>query len=128
MAETVERRGESGNGGAPEPCDILVRNGYILTLDERRTVYPSGAVAIRGNRIAAVGRRGTVAVPLTPGKVSTFSVPASGVRYVQSYAYVMSARSSEGFVPHFQDVQSKDYRNLGALMRFHAVTVDQQTP
>jgi 5-methylthioadenosine/S-adenosylhomocysteine deaminase len=50
------QRGTGGNGGAPEPCDILVRNGYVLTLDPKRTVYPSGAVAIRGNRIAAVGR------------------------------------------------------------------------
>jgi hypothetical protein len=63
-----------------------------------------------------------VTVPLTPGKVVTFDVPAAGVHYVQSYAYLMSTRSTEGFVPHLFDPASRDYRNLGALMRFQAIT------
>jgi 5-methylthioadenosine/S-adenosylhomocysteine deaminase len=37
------------------PCDILVRNGLVLTMDRDRTVIPDGAVAVRGGRIAAVG-------------------------------------------------------------------------
>jgi 5-methylthioadenosine/S-adenosylhomocysteine deaminase len=36
-------------------CDLLVRNAYVITLDEQRRVYPSGAVAITGRRITAVG-------------------------------------------------------------------------
>src|SRR6266702_2861360 len=40
---------------AAQTCDLLVRNAYVITLDEQRRVYPSGAVAIRGRRIAAVG-------------------------------------------------------------------------
>src|SRR5690348_2553948 len=39
-----------------ETCDILIRNGYVLTLDMERRVLPSGAVAITGNSIVAVGR------------------------------------------------------------------------
>jgi hypothetical protein len=69
---------------------------------------------------------GNVREPLTPGKTVTFSVPAAGVRYVQSYAYLMSVRSSEGFIPHLQDPESKDFRNLGALLRFQAVTKPRQ--
>ena len=41
--------------GAPQPCDLLITHGYILTMDTQRTVYPDGAVAIVGNRIVAVG-------------------------------------------------------------------------
>ncbi len=44
----------SGTGG-PAVCDIIVRNGAVLTLDAERTVYASGAVAIEGNTIVAVG-------------------------------------------------------------------------
>lgn len=67
-----------------------------------------------------------VVVPLTPGKVATFNVPARGVlyeRYVRSYAHLLSASSSEGFVPVLRDptATARDYRNLGALMRFSAV-------
>src|SRR5262245_4006668 len=40
---------------AAQACDLLVRNGYVITLDEQRRVYPSGAVAITGRRIVAVG-------------------------------------------------------------------------
>jgi hypothetical protein len=67
-----------------------------------------------------------VVVSLTPGKVATFNVPASGVlyeRYVHSYAYVLSASSSAAFVPVIRDPKAtaRDYRNLGALLRFAAV-------
>jgi cytosine/adenosine deaminase-related metal-dependent hydrolase len=40
---------------APEPCDLMVSNGYVLSMDANRTVYPRGAIAIKGSRIAAVG-------------------------------------------------------------------------
>jgi hypothetical protein len=67
-----------------------------------------------------------VTVRLVPGKIATFAVPARGVlylRYGQSYTYLMSAASSEGFVPVLRDptAQARDYRNLGALLRFSAV-------
>jgi cytosine/adenosine deaminase-related metal-dependent hydrolase len=39
----------------PESCDLILRGGQVLTLDARRTVYPAGAVAVRGHSIAAVG-------------------------------------------------------------------------
>jgi cytosine/adenosine deaminase-related metal-dependent hydrolase len=39
----------------PQTCDLIIRNGCVLTMDGRRTVYPSGAVAVRGHTIAAVG-------------------------------------------------------------------------
>ncbi len=44
----------SGTGG-PAACDIVIRNGYVLTLNPECTVYASGAVAITGNTIVAVG-------------------------------------------------------------------------
>src|SRR5262245_9932472 len=39
----------------PESCDLILRGGQVLTLDAQRTVYPAGAVAVRGHTIAAVG-------------------------------------------------------------------------
>jgi len=43
------------NVSAPETCDLLIRNGYVLTMDARRTVYSPGAIAVRGHSIIAVG-------------------------------------------------------------------------
>ncbi len=38
-----------------EPCDILIDGAFVLTQDETRRVLADGAVAIKGNAIAAVG-------------------------------------------------------------------------
>ena len=37
------------------PCDLLLTNAHILTMDERFTVYARGAIAISGGAIVAVG-------------------------------------------------------------------------
>jgi 5-methylthioadenosine/S-adenosylhomocysteine deaminase len=47
--------------GAPRECDILIRNACVLTMDRSRTVLSSGAIAISGHAIAAVGREREVA-------------------------------------------------------------------
>ena len=39
----------------PQTCDLIIKNGFVITVDPERHVYRSGAVAIRGNGIAAVG-------------------------------------------------------------------------
>jgi 5-methylthioadenosine/S-adenosylhomocysteine deaminase len=44
------------------PADILICNGRVLTMDPRQDMIADGAVAIRGDRIAAVGGSGTVGV------------------------------------------------------------------
>ncbi len=37
------------------PCDLLIRNGQVVSMDSARAIYRPGAVAINGSRIAAVG-------------------------------------------------------------------------
>ena len=41
---------------APESVDILIEGGLILTVDSERTILTDGAIAIRGDRIVAVGK------------------------------------------------------------------------
>jgi hypothetical protein len=66
------------------------------------------------------------AIALLPGKPITFDLPTSGVRDQFAYAYLVRARSSEAFTPHLRDPRSDDFRNLGALMRFHAVAAQKR--
>lgn len=40
-----------------EPADWLLTAGYVVTVDAQRRVIENGAVAVRGDRIAAVGPR-----------------------------------------------------------------------
>lgn len=51
---------------APEPIDLLVGGGYVLTLDDRHSVYYPGSVAIGGGRILAVGPSADVDARFAP--------------------------------------------------------------
>ena len=59
--------------------------------------------------------------PIVPGQVASFDVPASGVRGLKSYAYLLSVQSSEGFTEHLRTPTSDDMRNLGVRIGFTAV-------
>ncbi len=45
----------------PDPIDLLVTGGLVVTMDSRWTTLPAGAVAIRGGAILAVGPAGELA-------------------------------------------------------------------
>ena len=38
-----------------QSCDLLLTSGSVVTVDDERRVFEPGAVAVTGNRIAAVG-------------------------------------------------------------------------
>jgi len=38
---------------APRQCDLIIKNGCLLTMDERRTIIPRGAIAVTGHSISA---------------------------------------------------------------------------
>ncbi len=39
----------------PQDCDLIIKDGCLLTMEARRTIVPRGAIAIKGHTIAAVG-------------------------------------------------------------------------
>lgn len=41
--------------GTPEPVDLLIEHGTVITMDPARRVLDDAAVAVRGDRIVAVG-------------------------------------------------------------------------
>ena len=43
------------NDNLPERCDLLIRNGYVITMDADNSKHPNGAIAVRGRDIVAVG-------------------------------------------------------------------------
>jgi cytosine/adenosine deaminase-related metal-dependent hydrolase len=52
--------------GSIQVCDLLVRNAYVLTMDRRRRKYASGAIAIQGRDIVAVGPDAKIAKRYRP--------------------------------------------------------------
>jgi hypothetical protein len=119
--ETVDEQGHQGVWIAGDGrADILVRSEWEidhLAMTARSRVPTTFTVSMGSTESR---------VRLEPNKPVTFDVPASGVRDLRSYAYLLTARSSDGFTPHLQDPTTDDRRNLGVLIRFTAVP--KQTP
>lgn len=40
---------------APQSCDLIIKNGCVLTMNARRAIIPQGAIAVNGHSIVAVG-------------------------------------------------------------------------
>ena len=43
------------NVSQQKKCDLLIRNGCLLTMDAQRTIIPRGSIAVTGSEIVAVG-------------------------------------------------------------------------
>jgi hypothetical protein len=104
-----------GNGRA----DIIVRCAWPID----RLVITAETPIVTTFIVSMGGAESRVT--MTPGKPVTVDVPASGVRGLASYAYLLSARSTDAFIPHLVDPKSDDYRNLGVLVRFKAIPAQQ---
>ena len=116
--EVIDKDGHQGVWIAGDGrADILMRCEWPI--DHLRVLAESPIPTTLTISVGGSAQR----VALTPGKPVTFDVLTYGVRGLQSYAYLLSAQSSEGFTPHLQDSASTDYRNLGVLLRFTAVAV-----
>jgi hypothetical protein len=113
------------NAFTPEPAGMWISGSGradILVRSENRLHHLAVTAMSPIRTVLTVSAGGsTTSVRLMPGKAVVFDLPTHGVRGLQSYAYLLSARSSEGFIPQLQDPKSTDPRNLGALIRFSAV-------
>lgn len=59
---------------APEPCDLLVTGGLVVTVDAARRVISDGAIAVRGGQIVAIG----TTAELSPRWSATRRIDAEG--------------------------------------------------
>jgi hypothetical protein len=120
VPEIVDASGTKGIWVAGDGrADIIVRCEWRI---DHLTVTAQSP--IRTEFIVSMGGKEST-IPIVAGKPVSFDVPASGVRALNSYAYLLSARSTEGFTPHLQDPASPDMRNLGVLMTFTATPAQQ---
>ena len=101
----------SGSGRA----DIIVRTERPLDHLEVTATSPIHT------RLTISAGGPTRTVPVDPGVTVTLPLRAVGVRALRSYAYLLSARSSDAFTPHLLEPGSPDFRNLGVYLRLHAV-------
>ena len=114
--EVIDGAGHTGVWVAGDGrADIIMRSDWPI--DHLQMTVESRVPTVF---IVSAGA-GQMRVPLTPDKPVTFDLPTSGVRDFTSYAYLLSRALDRGFTEHLRNPESKDYRNLGVLMRFTAV-------
>src|SRR6185503_5574428 len=98
----------SGSGRA----DIIVRSAWPVEHLEMEL----------GSDIATVvtlsAGAGSMTRTLVPKQTQKFNLKTSGVRGFGDYDYLLSVRSTGGFIPHLMDPRNGDYRNLSAKIRF----------
>jgi 5-methylthioadenosine/S-adenosylhomocysteine deaminase len=56
-------------GAIAEPVDLLITGGAVVSMDDDRTIYEAGCVAIRGERIVAVGDAAEVGKRFRPRQI-----------------------------------------------------------
>jgi cytosine/adenosine deaminase-related metal-dependent hydrolase len=81
---------------APEPCDLIVRHAQVLTMDARRTVYPAGAIAVRGHTIAAVGPEAEVLRGFSAGRVIDAGGGIAHPGFVDAHLHI-NAQTCRGY-------------------------------
>jgi 5-methylthioadenosine/S-adenosylhomocysteine deaminase len=57
LAIAVTVTGILAFGQAKQNVDLVVNGGIVVTMDANRTIYPDGSLAVRGDKIVAVGAR-----------------------------------------------------------------------
>jgi cytosine/adenosine deaminase-related metal-dependent hydrolase len=90
-------------------CDLLVRNAYVITLDEQRRVYPSGAVAITGRRIVAVGADAEVGAAYAGQRAIDAGGGAVHPGLVDAHAHMTLHTTRGAFPDSPSEAQAQDY-------------------
>ncbi|MGY1741357.1 MULTISPECIES: amidohydrolase family protein [unclassified Blastococcus] len=82
-----------------EPADVVVESAVVVTMDPSRQVFADGAVALRGDRIVAVGPTAEVLAAWAPAE------RVDGRRFVvtpglvNTHVHVVGEPLTRGFVP-----------------------------
>jgi cytosine/adenosine deaminase-related metal-dependent hydrolase len=94
---------------AARQCDLLVRNAYVITLDEQRNVYPRGAVAISGRRIVAVGADSDVGAAYASAPTIDAGGGAVHPGLVDAHAHMTLHTTRGAFPDSPSEAQAQDY-------------------
>ena len=79
-----------------EPCDLIIRNAYLLTLNHQREVYERGAIAVSGVTIRDVGPERELLNYLAPDEVIDARGGLVHPGFVDAHNHIVNA-SCRGF-------------------------------
>lgn len=97
MTDTTAR--DNSAPSRPEPCDVLVKGWYVVTMNPTRDVITDGAVAVRDRRIVAVGKRVDLEARFRADEVvgGDHFVVTPGM--VNTHIHITGEPATRGYVP-----------------------------
>ncbi len=87
----------SSKPAAPQACDTIIQNARVISMNERREIFPKGAIAIAGNRIAAVGPEREVLPAWTARRVLDAQGGLVHPGYIDSHVHTTLVNSRGAF-------------------------------
>jgi cytosine/adenosine deaminase-related metal-dependent hydrolase len=82
-----------------EEVDLLIEGGLIVTLDPRAPVIADGSLAVRGDRIAAIGPRADLSQPYRARRVIRANNCLVRPGYVDAHVHITAEMLARGFIP-----------------------------
>jgi cytosine/adenosine deaminase-related metal-dependent hydrolase len=110
----------------PTPVDTLIAGAIVVTMDAGRRVIPDGAVALRGDRIAAVGPRAEVEPVCAPARIIDGRGFLLTPGFINAHIHVTGDPLTRGSMP---DHVAGDFAEVLArwvLPRFFAHTAEDE--
>ncbi|WP_156841711.1 amidohydrolase family protein [Novosphingobium aquimarinum] len=88
-----------GEAATPVTADTLIRHAWIVTMDEERRIYRDGALAIRGDRIVAVGPDADVAAHVDAAETIDGSRFVLTPGFVNCHVHITGEPLTRGYMP-----------------------------
>lgn len=82
-----------------QPVDLLIRNAWIVTMDGERRIFRNGAIAVKGDRIHAVGQSDLVAAAVTARETIDGSRFVMTPGFVNCHVHITGEPITRGYVP-----------------------------
>ncbi|MET0271120.1 MAG: amidohydrolase family protein, partial [Sphingomonas sp.] len=83
----------------PVAVDLLIRNAWIVTMDEERRIYRDGALAILGDSIHAVGPTDAIAAAVTPRETIDGRDFVLTPGFVNGHVHITGEPITRGYMP-----------------------------
>ena len=103
------------------PVDLLIRNAWIVTMDETRRIYRDGALAVIGDRIHAVGPSAQIEAAVSAREVIDGSRFVLTPGFVNCHVHITGEPITRGAVPDDTDWEAN-------VMGWLIPTYQAQTP
>ena len=99
MTTSSDTKGSNGASSRPEPIDLLIRAGHVVTMNPRRDIIRHGAVAVRGSEIVAVGPEADLAARYEAAAVTGGDRFVATPGMVNSHIHITGEPLTRGYVP-----------------------------